>query len=151
MTHSLIHFLTVDQVLAIHARVLAEYGGGDGVRDAGLLDSAVAMPAASFGGQHLHDGIPTMAAAYLFHICKNHAFVDGNKRAGLGAAIQFLYLNNYMLDASKDAVEHLTLSVADGSIRKDAVIEFFNKHARTAAVISRKAEMRPRKRRRKKD
>src|SRR5207249_5785917 len=89
MTSAPVHFLTVDQVLSIHARVLAEYGGGDGVRDIGLLDSAVAMPAAAFGGQHLHDGIPAMAAAYLFHICKNHAFVDGNKRTGLAAAIQF--------------------------------------------------------------
>lgn len=151
MTPSPIHFLTVDQVLAIHARVLAEYGGGDGLRDPGLLDSAVAMPAASFGGQRLHDGIPAMAAAYLFHICKNHAFIDGNKRAGLAAAVQFLYLNNYVLVASKDVVEHLTLSVADGSIRKDAVIDFFNEHARAATPITRKTKILPRKRRRKND
>jgi death-on-curing protein len=151
MTPSPICFLTVNQVLTIHARVLAEYGGAAGIRDPGLLDSAVAMPAASFGGEHLHDGIPAMAAAYLFHICKNHAFVDGNKRAGLGAAIQFLYLNNYTLDASKDDVEILTLSVADGSVRKEAVIGFFNEHARAVAPVSRKAKLRPRKRRRKDD
>jgi death-on-curing protein len=127
-----IHFLTLDQVLRIHARVLEEYGGGQGLRDRGLLESALGVPAATFGGQFLHDGLPAMAAAYLFHICKNHPFVDGNKRAALASAIQFLYLNGRMLKADKDTVEQLTLGVADGSVTKEAATRFFKKHVRKA-------------------
>ena len=125
-----IQFLTVARLLEIHSRVLHDFGGAGGVRDAGLLDSAVAMPAAMFGGEFLHEGIPAMAAAYLFHICKNHPFADGNKRAALGSAIQFLYLNEFSLTATPDSVEQLTFGVADGSIRKEGVTAFFEQHAR---------------------
>ena len=79
-------FLTVDHVLTIHRRVIDEFGGDPALRDRGLLESAVMMPAAQFGGGYLHDGIPAMAAGYLFHICKNHSFVDGNKRTALATA-----------------------------------------------------------------
>ncbi|MGD9853905.1 MAG: type II toxin-antitoxin system death-on-curing family toxin [Planctomycetaceae bacterium] len=67
-----IHFLTVDDVLQIHRRMIAEFGGTPEVRDVGLLQSAVSMPQARFGGQYLHAGVPEMAAAYLYHICANH-------------------------------------------------------------------------------
>ena len=79
-------FLTVDDVIAIHGDQVFRFGGAIGVRDSGLLASAVAMPAAMFGGQFLHKDLYEMAAAYLFHIVSNHPFFDGNKRTGALAA-----------------------------------------------------------------
>ena len=81
-----VEFLDVADVMAFHATQLARYGGLEGVRDAGLLASAVAMPQATFGGEFLHDGVFSMAAAYAFHIAENQPFVDRNKRAALRAA-----------------------------------------------------------------
>ncbi len=77
-----LEFLTLEDVLEIHALQLARYGGADGLRDPGLLESALAQPQASFGGDFVHESLFAMAAAYLFHIVSNHAFVDGNKRTG---------------------------------------------------------------------
>lgn len=88
-----VEFLDVADVIAFHATQLARYGGLEGVRDAGLLASAVAMPQATFGGEFLHAGVFSMAAAYAFHIAENQPFVDGNKRAALMAALVFLELN----------------------------------------------------------
>jgi hypothetical protein len=79
-------FLTVDEVLAIHAHLIERYGGSPGIRDLGLLRSALAMPEASFGGETLHATLYEQAAAYCFHSVKNHPFVDGNKRVGLAVA-----------------------------------------------------------------
>src|SRR5438128_2739268 len=107
-------FLTLDEVLAIHLDQLARYGGAAGVRDLGLLQSAIAQPQATFGGQFLHQDLVAMAAAYLFHIVQNHPFVDGNKRVGTVAAIVFLELNGLELDAPEDQLEALVLSVAQG-------------------------------------
>ena len=76
-------FLTLDEVLALHADRIARYGGSEGIRDVGLLKSALAAPAATFDGGYLHPTLPEMAAAYLFHLVKNHPFVDGNERVGL--------------------------------------------------------------------
>jgi death-on-curing protein len=121
-------FLTIDSVLAIHRRMIHEFGGNPAVRDHGLLESAVAMPAAQFGGKFLHIGIPTMAAAYLFHICRNHAFVDGNKRTAVAAAEIFLLLNNMHLRASNEELEQLTLGVAESKISKSEAINFFGDH-----------------------
>ena len=121
-------FLTVDHVLAIHQRVIAEFGGDPGVRDFGLLESAVAMPMAQFGGSFLHDGIPAMAAAYLFHVCRNHPFVDGNKRTAVAASEIFVRLNGMSLSATDIELEQLTIGIADGSASKDAVVAFFKKH-----------------------
>ena len=83
-------FLTVEDVLQIHDEQLSAYGGATGIRDQGLLESAVAMPQASFGGAYLHEDLPHMAAAYAFHIAQNQPFLDGNKRTGLVAALVFL-------------------------------------------------------------
>lgn len=118
-------FLSVDDVTAIHADTIAHEGGLAGLRDLGLLESAVMTPQARFGGQYLHEGMAAMAAAYLFHIAKNHAFLDGNKRAAMAAAVVFLKANqaSYRIDAS--AIEHVTLAVADGSMEKAALIEWF--------------------------
>ena len=124
MNDSLV-FLTVDQVLEIHRRVIGEYGGDPSVRDRGLLESAVMMPSARFGGEFLHKTIPDMAAAYLFHICRNHAFVDGNKRTALASAEVFLLLNDMGIHVPDDELVELTLGVASGQTAKKEVEEFF--------------------------
>ncbi len=80
-------FLTVDEVLELHDLQIQRYGGSSGVRDKGLLESAVAMPQASFGGKYMHEGLFQMAAAYAFHIAENQPFIDGNKRTALAAAL----------------------------------------------------------------
>ena len=79
-------FLSLDEVLEIHGQQIERYGGSAGLRDAAGLESAVATPQATFAGEFLHTSIPAMAAAYLFHLCQNHPFIDGNKRAGANAA-----------------------------------------------------------------
>ena len=135
-----IAFISVDQVLEIHRRGIEEHGGSPELRDRGLLESAAAMPQAQFGGEFLHAGLPTMAAAYLFHLCKNHPFVDGNKRVAIAAAETFVLLNDRELVATDDELAHLTLGVADGSISKDEAIAFFRKHVRSAKSVKAKRE-----------
>lgn len=125
-------FLSADQVLAIHRRMIEEFGGDPTVRDYGLLESAVAMPAAQVGRKFLHNGIPAMAAAYLFHLCRNHAFVDGNKRAALVSAEVFLMANGWRLAATNAELEQLTLGVAACEISKAEAAAFFRHHATAA-------------------
>ncbi len=117
-------FLTLDEVVAIHRDQIERYGGSLGVRDWGLLQSAIAMPAATFGGQFLHGDLCEMAAAYLFHIVQNHPFIDGNKRVGAVAADVFLTLNNTRLTAGENQYADLILSVARGETSKSAAAEF---------------------------
>ena len=121
-------FLTVDHVIAIHRRVVAEFGGSAELRDRGLLESAVTMPSAAFGGDYLHAGLPAMAGAYLFHICRNHPFVDGNKRTAVVAAEVFLMLNGLRLQAADTAIEELTRAIADGTTGKEEAVAFFERH-----------------------
>jgi death-on-curing protein len=118
---SAIEFLTIDLILALHRRQLERFGGGAGLRDRGLLESAVAQAQASFGGTYVHDGLFAMAAAYLFHIVSNHPFVDGNKRVGLLAALVFLDVNGVSLEHESEALYGLTIGVAEGRLEKAAV------------------------------
>lgn len=112
-------FLDTDDVLDRHAAQVAVYGGSAGIRDKGLLESAVAQVSATFDGAFLHEGLPAMAAAYLFHIVKNHPFVDGNKRTGLDAAMTFLKLNGLVADeSSNEQLVEATLAVAEGRMTK---------------------------------
>ncbi len=120
-------YLSVDDVLMIHYRAIEEFGGDSGLRDRGLLESAVAMPQSTFGGADLHAGLAGKAAAYHFHLCSNHAFVDGNKRVAVTAAEVFLLINRHELSASDDEIEELTQGVAGGQLSKDQVTEFFKK------------------------
>ena len=116
-------FLTLDEILAIHADQIRRYGGSHGVRDVGLLASAIAMPEASFGGVRVHASLAEMAAAYLFHLARNHPFLDGNKRAALATALAFLWLNDQRLLADADELTELVLDVAAGSVGKaDAAV-----------------------------
>jgi death-on-curing protein len=114
-------FLDVDDVIEIHATQLEVHGGSPGLRDRGLLESAVAQPQAAFGGEFAHHGLFAMAAAYLFHIVSNHPFVDGNKRAGLLAALVFLDINGVAVDHPSEALYELTMSVAEGRLQKAAI------------------------------
>lgn len=114
-------FLDVDDMIELHATQLEIYGGSAGFRDRGLLESAVAQPQTSFGGEFAHDGPFAMAAAYLFHIVSNHAFVDGNKRAGMLSAVVFLDVNGISIDHPSEALYELTMGVAEGRIDKRAV------------------------------
>lgn len=121
-------FLGLDEVVEIHRDQIERYGGHSGIRDMDLLQSAVATPAAGFGEDYLHADIHEMAAAYLFHIVRNHPFVDGNKRTGAVAALVFLIMNGMELHASEDSLEKIVRSVADGKIDKAGVTAFFRKH-----------------------
>jgi death-on-curing protein len=121
-------FLRLAEVVAIHRDQISRYGGSTGVRDWGLLRSALAMPAATFGGRYLQSDICEMAAAYLFHIVSNHPFVDGNKRVGAVAADVFLTLNDLRLTATSDDYADLVLAVARGETSKSALAEFFRAH-----------------------
>lgn len=122
-------FLTLDEVLALHADQIERYGGAPGVRDVALLESAVAAPRATFDGRLLHATVPEMAAAYLFHLAQNHPFVDGNKRAALAAAIAFLGLNGLWLEVDPDALVETVLGVARGEVTKAGLAEFLRVHA----------------------
>jgi death-on-curing protein len=120
----------MDEVLAIHAHLVERYGGSLGIRDRGLLESALAMPAASFSGEDLHPTLNEKAAAYLFHIVKNHPFVDGNKRVGLAVTLTFLRFNGVRIHATDDALVELVLGVARGRCGKAEVAVFLRRHAR---------------------
>jgi death-on-curing protein len=99
--------------------VLAEFGGPAGIRDEALLHSAVAAPQATFGGESPFSDLPEVAAAYLFYICRNHPFVDGNKRAAMTAAIVFLRLNGIEPAPDSDKWETLILDVASSQLDRD--------------------------------
>lgn len=116
-----IRFLGLEEVIALHAEQIERYGGAPGVRDLGLLDSAVAAPESGFGGGFLHGTLPEMAAAYLFHLAKNHAFVDGNKRVAAAAMIMFVYLNDREIACDEDELVELTIGVALGTKTKAEV------------------------------
>jgi death-on-curing protein len=111
-------FLSLDEILEIHEQQIERYGGSAGLRDPAGLESAVATPQATFGGEFLHTSIPAMAAAYLFHLCQNHAFIDGNKRVGANAAITFLLMNGWDATFSEEELVDLVLSVASGRLIK---------------------------------
>ena len=123
-------FLTLEEVAEIHADQIEQYGGSLGVRDAGLLHSAIAMPESGFGEHYLHADLFEMAAAYLFHLVQNHPFIDGNKRVGAMATFTFLKLNGLTLIAKDTEFESIILSVAKGKMGKAGVAEFLRKHAK---------------------
>lgn len=124
-----LEFLELDDVLAIHAESIRRFGGANGLRDPGLLESALAMPRATMFGELLHSTIHEQAAAYLFHLVKNHPFVDGNKRVGLGVALAFLGMNGLWVDAGNDELVGLVLGIIEGSVSKSEAAVFFEKHS----------------------
>jgi len=118
-------FLTLNQVLQLHVRQLEQFGGTDGVRDMGLLQSALAQPEMGFGGHWMHDDLFGMAAAYAFHICKNHPFFDGNKRTALDAALIFLEINGIDFRNPKEVFIPIMVEVAEGKMNKKELAQVF--------------------------
>ncbi|PZV06521.1 MAG: type II toxin-antitoxin system death-on-curing family toxin [Leptolyngbya sp.] len=114
-------FLTYAEVLAIHADQIVSFGGTAGVRDEGLLESALAQPQATFGGEFLHCTIPEQAAAYLYHLAKNHPFIDGNKRTAFAAMDTFLRLNGYRLTLTNEDSYTLVLQAVTDQMDKSAI------------------------------
>jgi len=123
-------FLSLAEVLEIHRDQIERYGGHPGIRDLGLLQSALAMPAAGFGGKYLHGDLVEMSAAFLFHIAQNHPFIDGNKRTGTVAALVFLWLNGIELEADATKLEKLVIDVAQGKAGKNTIADFLRKTSR---------------------
>ena len=123
-------FLTLDDILESHQNQIETYGGIHGIRDIGLVESAIAQPEASFGGQYLHADIFEMAAAYLYHLVMNHPFVDGNKRVGLEASLIFLEVNDESLIADDEELVDLVLKTTAGQVGKREIAEFFRSHCK---------------------
>ncbi len=123
-------FLSLAEVLEIHEDEVARFGGESGLRDVGLLKSALGAPMASFAGEYLHSDIFEMAAAYLFHITRNHPFLDGNKRTGAAAALVFLLLNGHELHVPPDELADMVLTVAEGTMTKSEAAVFLRSHSR---------------------
>lgn len=113
-------FLTVAHVEEIHAAAIAGFGGSTGVRDIALFESAVAAPQATFAGKSVYTDLAEVGAAYLFYLCRNHPFVDGNKRAAFGACILFLRLNGLNPAPDNPDWEQLVLDVAASRLDRDA-------------------------------
>lgn len=122
-------FLALDEILESHAEQITNYGGMPGVRDLGLLQSAIAQPEAQFSGQYLHADLFEMAAAYLYHIVSNHPFLDGNKRVGLESTLVFLEINGQSINATDDELVDLVLRTAQSQTSKNDIAAFFRTHA----------------------
>jgi death-on-curing protein len=121
-------YLSAEQVLFIHARLIAETGGEHGVRDIGLLQSAIARPKATFDKEDLYKGVVQKAAALLESLINNHPFIDGNKRTGITAAMLFLKINGFSFSTSNEELESFTLSVANGGQNIDTISQWILDH-----------------------
>ncbi len=121
------HFLTLSEVLIILQDQIRRYGGLYGVCDIGLLSSAIAMPESTFEGKYLHKDIYEQAAAYAFHICQNHPFIDGNKRTALATALIFLEINGIEIDDPNEELYEVMIKTAIGKFKKDDIGKTFKK------------------------
>ncbi len=117
-------FLSVEEVIQIHDDLVSEYGGLHGIRDMGLLLSAIEMPKATMFGEDLHESIFDKASAYLFHIVCNHAFIDGNKRTGAAATLIFLSQNGQQVKYNMVDFEDMVCKIAEGSFSKATISNF---------------------------
>ncbi|WOD39071.1 type II toxin-antitoxin system death-on-curing family toxin [Nodosilinea sp. E11] len=111
-------FLDAETVLMLHSRQIERFGGTSGVRDHGLMESALAQPQATFGGELLHPTLADQAAAYLYHLAKNHPFVDGNKRTAFAVMDTFIRLNGARLGLTPDQAYDVVMQVAQGQLGK---------------------------------
>lgn len=125
-------YLTPEQVLFIHARLIAETGGEHGIRDLGLLLSAVARPEGTFDGEELYPDLYHKAAALMESLINSHPFVDGNKRSGIASAAMFLRLKGYQLTASNEELESFVLSIARGEVSVEAIAEWLNLNTKSS-------------------
>jgi len=125
-----IKFLDKNTLLIFHKDQLERYGGKPGLRDDGLLESALAQPQASFDGEYIHKDLFHMAAAYGFHICQNHPFFDGNKRTALISMYMFLYVNGYKIVADKKSLYALIMDLANGKVTKEDLTVYLKEHSK---------------------
>jgi death-on-curing protein len=121
-------YLSLQEVISLHSLLIAQSGGSSGLRDRGAVESAVAQPEASFGGNDLYPDLASKAAALGHSLIQNHPFVDGNKRIGHAAMEVFLLLNGHEIDASVDDQEKLIIDVASGKISRIELSEWISKH-----------------------
>lgn len=116
-------FLDLEDVLDLHRQALERFGGTDGIRDLGALESAIGTPRTSFGGQFLHADVFEMGAAYAFHIAQSQAFLDGNKRTGLLAALVFLEWNGFDVTDPRCELYEAMIAIAERRLDKKALAE----------------------------
>jgi death-on-curing protein len=128
-------FLELSELLTVHESAIDQFGGSHGMRDLGLLESALSMPRQSFGGEFVHSVPFGMAAAYAFHICKNHPFVDGNKRTALAAMVVFLRLNGWELQVSDLNAAEQILAVAEDRQDKEGLASWLAANCRPRVSI----------------
>jgi death-on-curing protein len=128
----MIRYLTLIEVLELHRKILEQSGGALGIRDMGLLESAIAQPQMTFGGEYLYPSLLEKAAALGFSMIMNHPFVDGNKRTGHAATEVFLVLNGLEINSSVDEQERVVLAIASGELGREAFVEWLRQHAAPA-------------------
>jgi death on curing protein len=121
-------YLSLQEVISLHSLLIAQSGGSSGLRDRGALESAVAQPETSFGGQELYPDLASKAAALGHSLIQNHPFIDGNKRVGHAAMEVFLLLNGHEIDASVDEQETIIMDVASGKVSRNKLREWLSKH-----------------------
>ena len=126
----MIRFLNKEIVIAFHKDQIEQYGGKVGIRDETLLESALAQPEASFGGEYVHKDLFHMAAAYGYHICQNHPFFDGNKRTSLIAMYTFLYVNGYRIVAERKSLFAIVMDLANGKVTKSELSVYLKTHSK---------------------
>jgi death-on-curing protein len=128
-----VRYPTVPEVLELHRRLILVSGGSHGLRDRGALESSVAQPQQTFGGDDLYPTIASKAAALGFSLIQNHPFIDGNKRIGHAALEVMLLLNGFELDADVDEQEKVILAVASGAMSRDEFLSWVEQHMRRVA------------------
>lgn len=121
-------YLSLHEVISLHSLLITQSGGSSGLRDRGALESAVAQPEASFGGEELYPDLASKAAALGHSLIQNHPFVDGNKRIGHGAMEVFLLVNGHEIDASVDDQEKIIIDVASGKVSRIELSEWLSKN-----------------------
>jgi len=123
-------FLTLAEVIAIHKDQIDNYGGESGISDLSLLSSAIAVPQSTFDGKFLHEDLYDMAAAYAYHICLNHPFIDGNKRAALVSALVFLDFNGIEINDPRNVLYNAMMGIASGKMSKNDFADNLRKLAK---------------------
>lgn len=121
-------YLTLIEVLELHQKIIEQSGGALGIRDIGLLESAIAQPRMTFDGTELHPSLLEKSAALGFSIIMNHPFIDGNKRTGHAATEIFLILNGMEINASVDEQERVVLAIASGELRRESFVKWLQRY-----------------------
>ena len=123
-------YLSLGEIVELHRALLEQTGGATGIRELGMLESALAQPRATFGGSDLHPTLIAKAAALGLSLALNHPFVDGNKRVAHAAMEVFLLLNGVELNAELDEQEHLMLNLADGQLTREQLTSWLENHVK---------------------